>query len=277
MKNLIFVISLYLISFSLFSQDYYSDYNLENEALIHGNIYKLDTLKGIYYLNKDSIYGYEPYEKYFFNGMSLKEFEKQQVEMSNLINSFASDTPIKTTGLPRVRMNYQSFIDSINISYEKLDIFFVLSKGEIYKAVTYSNIIDDAIFHNMYSDSTNNTYYARKMNLYQIPDIAKQYKIKFDSIFNQYCIQKPDAYEVQAGTTKYLADKIGNISMNYKIDGTRVRQVLINFYQTCPIKSYWLEKNKLMTVSSEHISEFAFCIIIFPNLGTPEIIGFPTK
>lgn len=275
MKNLIFITLLYLISFNLFSQDYYSDYNLENEAMIHGNIYKLDTLKGIYYSNKDSIYEYEPYEKYFFNGMSWKEFEKQQLEMSNLINSFASDTPIKTTGLPRVKMSYQSFIDSITISYKKLDNFFALPKGEIYKAVTYSNIIDSYIFHNIYSDSTNKVYYDKKMNLYQIPNIAQQYKIKFDSLFNQYCTQKPNSYEIQAGTTKYLADKIGVISLSYKLENAR--ELLINFYQTCPIKSYWLEKNKLMTVSSDYPSEFAFCVFTFPNLGTPEIIGFPIK
>ncbi|AFM02876.1 hypothetical protein Fleli_0399 [Bernardetia litoralis DSM 6794] len=269
----ILVLLIYFIIFQSFSQTYYSDYGLEKEVIINSTTYNLDTTKGIYYFSSDSIYEYEPDENFFFNGMSLEDFETQEIEISKFLNQFSPSK--KVTGLPRIRMTYQSFIDSISRSYEKLDNFSSLSKGEIYKAVTYSNIIDDAIFHNIYSDSTNKTYYARKMNLYKIPNIAKQYKDKFDSVFNYHCNIDSSVYEIERGTTKYLSETIGNISMNYKIEGTQVRKILIDFYSSCPIKSFWIRKNKLMTVRADYPSEFAFSIFIGVDLGTPEIIGWP--
>lgn len=241
-------------------------FDMPKEVILYGNKYEHDTINegSTYYYNKDSVYEYEPIIKIFVNAKSVEEFKQEQIKIDSLINSFLdSESMYSPLAYVPESMYYKQFIDSLEIKYKQLDNFSSLSKAEICNLAQYSNTIDCYIF----TKEFNRTPYANPKWI--IPNLARDYKTKFDNLFNDYCQNNPQEYALER--TRFLFNNTMRLVGDYGQNGF---STLINFYKTCPIKSEALKQSQVVILPPYNAK---YCVITLYGLGTPSIIDWPKE
>ncbi|WP_291727697.1 hypothetical protein [Bernardetia sp.] len=259
---LLFLINIYP---SIAQDDYYRLF--PKKAVIYGNTYEYDSIRQ-YYFSKDSVYQYEPVQKIFVNPESIDEWKKQQIEMDSLNEKFKRIHNSMDV-IPRVRIPefiyYNSFMDSLNTKYEQikdLSNFYNLSNSDIGVLAQYCNVIDKHMFENkMVSKYKNNN-----PKYWIIPKVANDFKVKFDSLFDDFCRKNRQAYSLERPKALF--------TQTLSIAGYGGFEVLIDFYKTCPIKSECLKDEKVIMLKPYTIT---YCIFTIAGYGTPIIKGWPRE
>ncbi|AFM05966.1 hypothetical protein Fleli_3651 [Bernardetia litoralis DSM 6794] len=259
---ILLLLSIIKICPSIAQNDYENKQLYPKKIIIHGNTYKHDSISN-YYFSKDSVYDYEPIQKVFIKPKSIEEWKEVEEEIDNLLDKFPLDdsTFLLKTHVPQ-SIYYNRFIDSLNIKYEeikKLSNFYNLSNGEICNLAQYCNAIDRYMLENKIMSK----YKNKNPKYWIIPKIAKDYKVKFDSLFNDFCRKNRQSY--------YLEKPKALFTQTLRVAGDGGFEVLIDFYKTCPIKSEFLKDEKVIILKPYTT---IYCVVTMYGYGTPNIIGW---